>query len=222
MNTKDLLKGPRRSQPRALQFRLEYSTIFEQSLLVVWLVLVIGVWVKLQRNFPMWKPLHRLLAWVYFSTTVAVHALTVAGLTALGMYAAFRLVLSPLMIRWYHPRSRDPEYVLPLTFTLMQGERIEARWGARLVLGRRAVPGTLVRTNRCLYFYPFAWEIEPWTLPLDQVARAGKVTPRRRVLNWIAGYPDHVVVSKSDHGTTTLIVADPDHVLDAIRPQTPA
>ena len=217
MTTQDSSEEPRREPSRALRFRLDHSTIFVQSMLAVWLVLIVGVWVKLQRNFPMWTPLHRLLAWVYFSTTVAVHALTVAGLTALVMYAAFRLVLSPLLVRWYHPRCRDPEYVLPLVFALGPGERIETQWRARLALGRRTVPGTLVRTNQRLCFYPFAWEVEPWALACDQLARVELHTPRRRVLNWITGYPDHVVVTARDHATTTLIVADPDHVLESIR-----
>ncbi len=125
----------------------------------------------------------------------------------------FRLLVRPLMRRWYYPKCLDPTAVHPLLFQLGVGESILEERPARRVDGRTTTPGTLVRTNRRAYFFPFAWQRESWSIPYEHVADVRLVTPRRRALGWVSGYPDHVVVTEDSGETTALIVAEPAEVL---------
>ena len=147
------------------------------------------------------------------SPGVVLRAMAVAAVATLVIDVVFRAVVKPLMVRWYQPRNRDQSGLDAFHFLLEAGERIEQELPARMVVGRKTVRGTLVRTDRRIAFEPFAWDREAWTLSRKQVGSVSTVTPRRRVLGLVSGYPDHVEIRDQAGWTTSFAVADPAEVL---------
>jgi hypothetical protein len=150
--------------------------------------------------------------------------MVIGAVAAMATDLVFRLVVRPLMQRWYDPRPRDPHWTHPHPFFMKANERVLAEVGARRATAPRGrPPGMLVLTDCGLYFYPYAWNLEPWTLPLGHLRGVALRTPLRRVLGFVEGYPDHVVFTDDSGEQTAFVVADPADLLARFgRPAIPA
>lgn len=214
MMDNDPFETPATARPPKPRFILRYGPIFWRVFLVGFVVMEVVFWRKfVQPNFPFRPRFRRLLVMAYFSPRFLLHALMLAAVVTVVCDLIFRLVVRPLMRGWYHPRCLDPTAAHPLPFRLGVGETILEEIPGRRLVGRAKQPGTIVRTNRSLYFFPFAWDLDEWSCPIDHIARARLSTPRRRVLGWVRGYPDHLVLDEDSGESVTLILADPEHAL---------
>jgi hypothetical protein len=210
------LPARRRTRPT---FQLRIGEIFWRVFAVVLVVLEVAKWLKVRQMIPL-RPrtefpprLRRILLMIYYTPELAFKAFLAAAIAAVACDLVFRLLIRPMMVRWYDPRGADPEFRHPHAFFLKADERTLAEVGARRVVGRSRPAGTLVRTNWGVYFYPFAWDLEPWSLPDAHLAGVRLHTPRRRVLGWVSGYPDQVVLRDDEGQETAFVVADPGAVV---------
>jgi hypothetical protein len=204
--------APRGRRPTAPAFRLRRGPIFWRVAIATFLVLELVAYFHLRRLVPFrpWGRLRRIVRMVGLAPQCAGTAAVVAFGVTLACEVAFRLVVRPMMVRWYNPRSYDPAAQHAMPFFLKSGERPLAEMPARLVDGPRSrPPGSLVRTTHGLYFYPFAWDREPWMLPEGHIDRVQLRTPVRRVLHWVEGYPDNLVVRDDSGAETAFVVPDP-------------
>jgi hypothetical protein len=207
----DLDAEPRSRTPiDTPRFQLRYRPIFGRVFLVAFVVLEVIFWLKVVRPFLPFRPrINRILFVIVHTPQMLFYALLIAAIATMTTDLVFRLLVRPLMRRWYHPRSYDPTAAHPLPFQLGIGEEIREERPARRVLGRSKQPGTLVLTNRRVYFFPYAWDAESWSIPFEHIAGVRLHTPRRRVLGWVSGYPDHLVIADDSGEETRLILADP-------------
>jgi hypothetical protein len=212
------LKPRRRILP---DFQLRLGEIFWRAFAVLLIALEIAKWLWLRPRIPLRpRPLgphprvRRIWYMIYYTPGLAFQAFLAAAIVAVACDLIFRLIVRPLMVRWYSPRGADPEFAHPHPFFLKADERTLSELPARQVVGRSRRPaGTLVRTNWGTYFYPFAWDAEAWSLPDGHLRDVRPRTPRRRVLGWVSGYPDNVVFVADDGQETAFVVADPAAVL---------
>jgi hypothetical protein len=214
---------PQRRQPTAPRFELRLGEIFWRVFAVALIALEVAKWLWLRPRIPL-RPrvgfpprLRRIWYMIYHTPELAFRAFLAAAIIAVVSDLIFRLFVRPLMVCWYNPRGADPELSHPHPFFLKANEQTLAEAPARLVAGRKRLRGTLVRTNWGTYFYPFAWDAEPWSLPDAHLVRVHTRTPRRRVLGWVTGYPDNVVLSDDAGEETAFVVADPAAVLGWFR-----
>lgn len=215
----DLDPDPAPRRPTTPRFRLRYAPIFGRLFVLALVLLEFVAWFHFVRpNVPFRPRLRRILVMIWL-TFHPVHGLVpraavFAGVVTVLTDLFFRLALRPLMVRWYNPKPRDPSAFHGLPFQLAAGESIRMEVPARRIPGRgRSQPGTLIATDRRLCFYPLAWDADPWFLPLDQLQTVRPVSPRRRVLGWVEGYPDHLAVTDRAGAVVHFAVAEPAEVL---------
>jgi len=209
-----LVRPPR---PIAPDFQLRILPIFWRAFLIAFLAREYAVWRYVSRFVPKDEPLLRILGFIKHSPKSFHVAFLIAIGATLAIWLGFQILVRPLMRRWYHPKPIDPSHAHPLPFLLAPGEEPVVEYPARRLDGLSRHSGTFVQTNRRLWFFPFSWEQEPWSVALDRLVSAHTEPTVRRVLGLVRGYPDHVSLT-DDHGVTfRLIVADPERVLRTIR-----
>ena len=202
---------------QAPDFQLRLFAILWRACVVAFLVREYAVWRFVSKFVPKEQPVRRFLGFLHHSHK-SFHVAFFIGLgVTLALWLGFNLFVRPLMRRWYHPKSLDTTYSHPLPFLLSPGEEPLAEWPARRLDGLARHPGTFVRTNRNVWFFPFSWEQEAWSVSLDRLTSARLEPTVRRVLGLVRGYPDHVSLTDEHGSTFRLIVADPKSVLGALR-----
>jgi hypothetical protein len=203
-------RSPEADAPR---FRLAFDAV----LLRVSLIVICGkeyhVWRFVEKHMPNHSFGQKLMGFLTLAPRWVFLSFLIAGVVTVLLDVAFRMVIRPMMMRWYSPRSRDQNFVPALTFALRPNERMLAELPARRMDGRRRVPGTLVFTNQRLAFNPFAWDGEPWLVGLENVDEIRLEPTVRRVLGLVTGYPDHVSIIVDGREDTAVIVANPEIVL---------
>lgn len=203
-------------RPKLPRFRLRRWAIFWRVALLALAVLELYLWLQLRAVIP-FQP-HGRIQRLFFMLVYGPQLATIAVAIALGVTVVsevvFRLVVRPGMVRWYNPRNRDPASQAPLPFILKSGEQVLREMPARVVDGPRYRPaGTLIRTTHALYFYPYAWDREPWMIPEGHIDQVCLKTPVRRVLYWVEGYPDNLVIRDDSGEETWFVVPDPREAL---------
>jgi hypothetical protein len=215
----------RSRRPSVPPFQLRFGAIFVRVALITLVVAEVVLWLKLRdAGFPFRPRYRRFLVMLYFTPKLAFRAMALAAAVTVVSDLVFRLLVRPLMQRWYDPRPRDPHWTHPHPFFMKAREVVLDEMAARAVTaGRSRPPGTLVVTDCGLYFYPYAWNAEPWTLPIGHLRSVSLRTPRRRVLGFVEGYPDNVVFTDDSGAEAAFVVADPAALLSRFgRPAIPA
>ena len=144
------------------QLELDARWVYWRCFLVVFLIGQLVAWQRVQR-LPARLPGHRVMIFLlapWATRRSVVTAILVGGLLTLVAIVFVRLIVRPLLARWLTP-SVDPAGGL---FHLAAGERVVASLSARRQAGWTWQPGSLTLTDRRLWFFPAAWEIEPWSL----------------------------------------------------------
>ena len=118
------------------------------------------------------------------------------------------------MARWYDPQPVDASLVDQAAFHLSASERLEEEIPARRLDGPVRGTGTLVLTTSRLGFFPNAWDAEPWTVDLDDLAEVRLTASRWASWGAVRGWPDEVIVSDPDGRAVRLALADPTRLLD--------
>lgn len=214
-------RGPSDPQPRTHpgdamtppSIRLAFGAIFWRIFLVALVLSEIQVWRTIRRIFPgPWKP-QRIPALLYVTPMLAFKAFAFAAAATVVLDQLARLVARAVAGRWYFPTGTGSEQT-PVGFHLDARDRLLAEVPARRRAGRGWRPGTLVLTSRSLWFFPVAWELEPWSRPLDGLASIRRVPYRPLLGSFVRGVPDRLAVRDADGTEAEFAVADPSAVRD--------
>ncbi len=197
-----------RSLPRAPVFRLAFGELLWRVTFFVFLFRELHV-IQTFWSFRWAPPSRRIMAILAHTPKQMFRAFLIGAIAAVVCDLVFRLIVRPLMVRWYNPVNLDPASEHPLLFRLATSEAIDFELPARQVQGRHRPPGTLIRTDRTIWFFPFAWDAEPWSLPVDRLAEIHVEPARRRVLGLVKGYPEHLVLIDQDGARSVFVLADP-------------
>jgi hypothetical protein len=154
-------------------------------------------------EMALWMAIHRQargfpaelrLAWLigYTPRTVFL-AFVLASLLTVVVDVLVKMVLDLPMRRWLAPRNdREDDAYHGFGFHLGPTERVLDEVPARLLARPRSSPGTLVLTDRRVWFFPSAWDAEPWSLPRDQVRSATVVPPSGFLSKLLRGLPPQI------------------------------
>lgn len=189
--------------------RLDFGAMFWRVFLVVALIAEFGLWKRLRPFFFNRGTGFRVAAMILKSPKVLCTAFLIAAIVTVVLDLYVRLVMRPILARWYAPRRRDVDFGTPLAFRMGSNETILDEMPARLVVGRRTRPGTLVRTNRHLWFSPMAWDVEPWSIPTERLSALVSSPHPSRFGSAILGFPDRVIVCDSKGEATEFVVLEP-------------
>jgi hypothetical protein len=198
------------------KLRLAFGAVFWRLFLVLFVLTEVAVWNQIRAFFPgAWK-VHRIYALLLFTPRSAFQAFAVAALVTIALDQVVRHLARPLVGRWYSPIDTGSG-ATPLGFHLTPGEAILGEAPARRRSGRGWRAGTLVLTDRLLWFFPVAWELEPWSRPVGEVRLVGSVPYRPLFGSFVRGVPDRLVVRDADSREESFALADPAPVLDWFR-----
>jgi hypothetical protein len=186
--------------------RLAVWSVYWRAAALVFVLAETRLWMRVRRwNVP--STWHTLRPFVRKSPGYLAFALGAAVLVTLGAALLVRLVIGPQLRRWLGPRT-EPTHA----FHLAPREAVAAESPARRVGGRSCPPGTLVVTNLRLWFFPTAWDVEPWAVPLESMQEARAVPAPPILGGLVTGVPDRIEVLGTGR-RETFVVADPDQIL---------
>jgi hypothetical protein len=194
------------------QLELDVRWVYWRAFLLVFVVCQLIVWHHIQR-LPFRRPGHRMLVFLlapWATVRSFVTALLAGGLLTLVAIVFVHFIVRPLLQRWLSP-SVDPAEGL---FHLGAGERVVASLGARRQAGWSWQPGSLTLTDRRLWFFPAAWELEPWSLGVDELDR---IKPERSLLAELApirNWPRAMELWGRSGQEALFAMSDPDPLLD--------
>jgi hypothetical protein len=198
------------------QVRLDARAFFWRVAVAVFLVRQAIVWMWIPR-VPFRHPMMRLLILIfsprgtqrsiYYAVAAASIATIIAGLIV-------RVLVRPLVARWHTPQVDDTE----AQFHLAPGEWMVESSPARRAAGRSWEPGTLVRTNRRLGFYPTRWLAEPWVCSLDSIVDARLRPAASDRWRLLCDWPDRFEVRTRSEAPEVFVVPDPEAVISWFHP----
>lgn len=174
------------------------------------------LWARWQRiaRFRPGSPIPRRVRFmILHSPQYLLRAFFIAFIVTVIVELVVKLIVEPLVARWLLPR-RHRDDAPPREFALAADEAIVAESPARLAVDRAWRPGTLAVSDRRLHFFPRGWDVEPWSLPLADLAAIHAVPAPRYTHGLITGMPDRLCFRSSDGSEALLALADPDAVVE--------
>jgi hypothetical protein len=198
------------------QVEIDARWVYWRSFLLFFLVNQLMVWHRVSL-LPVRMPGHRMIIFLlapWATPQSFAVALLAAGILTLLAIVVVRLIVRPLWNFWLNPPV-DPAWGL---FHLSADEAIVSSVPGRRRLGWSWQPGLLALTNRRLWFFPSAWDGEPWSLNLDEadrIEREGSIVAELApVRNWPV--PFHLLGRSGQDAV--FAVADPGAIFVWLRP----
>ncbi len=194
---------------------LDTRWVYWRSFLFVLFICQLVAWQRVQRLPPRLHG-HRILIFLlapWATRRSVVTAIIAGGFLTLLAVVFVRGILGPLVTRWLSP-AVDPAGGL---FHLAPGERVVANLPARRQSGWSWQPGSLTLTDRRLWFFPADWDLEPWSLRIDEVDR---VEPGRSFLAQIIpirNWPQAIELTGPAGQESLFAMSDPAPLLDWFR-----
>ncbi len=154
-------------------------------------------------ELALWAAIHRQargfpaglrLAWLigYTPRTVFL-AFVLASLLTVVVDVLVKMLVDLPMRRWLVPRNdREDDAYQGFGFHLGPTEQVLDEVPARMLARPRSLPGTLVLTDRRVWFFPSAWDAEPWSSPRDQVRSATVAPPSGFLSKLLRGLPPQI------------------------------
>ena len=125
-----------------------------------------------------------------------------------------RMVIRPFSERWHHPIVDSASS----TFHLDVREKVVAETPARRRDGRSWLTGTLIRTDRRVWFFPQSWNTEPWSAPLGSLDSVALIAPPRMFLGFVRDLPPRLLVTTKDQESSIFVVPEPFEAAEAFSP----
>jgi hypothetical protein len=202
--------------PSNKQVEIDARWVYWRSFLLFFLVNQLMTWHRVSL-LPIRMPGHRMIVFLlapWATPQSFAVALVAAGILSLLAIVIVRLIVRPLWNFWLNPPV-DPAWGL---FHLSASEAIVSSLPARRRLGWSWQPGLLALTDRRLWFFPSAWDGEPWSLNLDEADHIERedsfVAELAPIRNWPV--PFHLLGRSGQDAV--FAVADPDAILAWFRP----
>jgi hypothetical protein len=214
------------------QLRLDSGAVFLRLALGFFLIRETYVWLHWIRRVRARQGM-RLLIFLFHKWATPhsiVYALLFATVATGFLYLLIRLVIGPLVRHWHAPRADEAAGL----FHVAPNERMLVTSPARRKHGRVWLPGTLLRTNLRLWFFPRAHDVDIWFRPLAAL-RNIRLEPAPRVgWGYVKGWPERLALeavaagrngngdSDGDGGHEIFAVPEPEAVLAWFEPLNPA
>jgi len=208
--------------PKPLE--IDAGRVFRWSFLAVFLALEWSAWIRIGRRLA-WMPrrrvpVMRLAMWT--TTWAAFGAFLLAVVSTLAAMMFTRLILAPLLDRWLRPAFDPSSWMFHLSAVETPMASLPARWRS----GGRSRPGALVLTSRRIWFMPSAWDLEPWSIACEDVARVEAKPPVPARVLPVRNWPDLLGFTARTGEQAWFAVADPAAILAWFapprRPELPA
>ena len=135
-----------------------------------------------------------------------IYALLIAGVVTFVLQVLVSLIVGPLVRAWLQPRTDGTAGL----FHLAAGESMVESVPARRLDGSSWIAGTLVRSNRSLWFIPEGWDAEPWSVPLNAIRSIGPEPGPPVAWGFVRGVPDRLVVVGNQGESAAFAVYDPE------------
>jgi hypothetical protein len=202
------------------QFRLDTGAVFLRLALAFFLLREVVVWLGLRRFRG--RQGVRLLVFLFHKRATpysVVYALLFATVATGFLSLLVRFVIGPLVRRWHAPWTDESAGL----FHVAANEQVLASSPARRQQERSWLPGTLVRTNLRLWFFPRAHDVEIWFRPLADLRNLHLEPAPRVAWGYVHGWPDRLALDAGEAGGASngdganshevFAVADPEAVL---------
>jgi hypothetical protein len=197
------------STPSEPTVRLEFGAVVRRVALLVLLIQILNFWLPQRGNRRGFRRRRRLRNMLAITPLMVMISFVVGSVVAVLSYLLVRFVVQPFVRVWYNPRSDGGAG----SFHLAPSETVEASTPARRAQGRRWQPGTLVRTNQRLWFFPISWDSEPWSVPLDETHDSTTEPAPKLGLGFVTGLPDRVSLRDGSGQVEQFAVPNPGAVL---------
>jgi hypothetical protein len=136
------------------------------------------------------------------------------ALTMLGELLNW-LILRPIVRSWLAPRVDHSEAV----FRLSASESVVDAVPARRRRGPWSwEPGSLVRTNLRLWFFPTAWDSEPWSIRMSEAGQSSLVPAPSVFWGLIQDLPERLLCTSASGSSAVFALREPELVEDWLRP----
>jgi hypothetical protein len=201
--------------PSSKQLEIDARWVFRRAFLLFFLAFQLMAWHRAGR-VPGRPPGLRLMAFL-FTPWATIHSLGIAlaagGLLTLAAVVFIRVCVRPLLSLWLSPPV-DPSGAL---FHMSPGETILASVSGRRLTGWRWRRGSLSVTDRRFWFFPAAYEEEPWSVSLDDLAGVEVERSTLAEMSPIRNFPLPLHLRGRRGQNAVFATADPDAVLTWLR-----
>jgi hypothetical protein len=194
------------------KLELDVRWVYWRCFLVVFLICQLVVWQRIQR-LPARMHGHRMMIFLlapWATRRSVVTAILAGGFLTLVAIGFVHLIVRPLLKRWLSPVV-DPAGGL---FHLAAGERVVANLPVRRQAGWAWQPGSLTITDRRLWFFPAAWEVEPWSLGVDELTQIKPGPSFLAELAPVRNWPRAMQLSGRSGQEALFAMSDPESLLD--------
>jgi hypothetical protein len=196
--------------------QVDTKRIFWRSFVLIFLVRELIVWNLIQR-IPVREPSERVILFLLApraTPTSLAWALIGGGALSLLAVLIDYLIVRPILNWWLSPLVDSSSGL----FHLASGESIVTSVPARRNMGWAWQAGTLVLTDRRLWFFPAAWDESPWSLDSRDFDR---IEPRSTILATLAPircWPEILCFWARSGEKSLFAMANPDAMLGWFRP----
>jgi hypothetical protein len=180
------------------QLRLDTGAVFLRLALGFFLFREAYVWLFWLRRLRGRQGM-RLLFFLFHKWATphsVVYSLLFATLATGFLYLLIRFVIGPLVRHWHAPWADDSAGL----FHVAANERVLVSSPARRKQGRFWLPGTLVRTNLRLWFFPRAHDADIWFRPLAALRNIHLEPAPSVAWGYVHGWPERLALDAGEAG----------------------
>lgn len=208
IETDDALGRP---QPPSPPLRLAVGPVFWRLLLISFVISELGVWTRVRRRIPRFRGSERIPLLLMLTPLALVRSLAIAAIITFVLDRLVRWFARPIAAHWYACHGSGVANSA-IGFHLDPGERVLAETPARRRYRRGWRPGTLVRTDRAVWFFPVCWDHESWHCPLTELQGVDRQPFQPRFGTFVHGVPDQLLIESRSEGAIRFAVVDPQSV----------
>ncbi len=188
--------------------RLAVGPVFWRVFLIAFVVSELGVWSRVRRRIPRFRRTDRLPLLLMLTPLALARSLAIAAVITFLLDLIVRWVARPIAAHWYACHGSGIENTA-LGFHLEPGEQVLGSAPARRRARGGWRPGTLVRTDRAVWFFPVSWDHASWRCPIEGLDVVESQPYRPLLGSFILGVPDRLIVRSRDDGAVSFAVVDP-------------
>ncbi len=193
---------------RVPPIRLAFGPVFWRLSMIVFALKELASWRHI-RPWLVGAPAGKYLAALVYITPQSILVGFLLGFAISVVLAVLvKVFAGPIAARWYEPAQTGSD-LTPVAFHLEPGEAVVAETSARRRSVRGWKPGTLVLTEKRLWFFPTGWEVEPWSVAVDEIASIKNLRRRSVMGPIIRGVPDSLRIRGQAGEEAVFAVVEP-------------
>lgn len=174
------------------RLQIAFGPFLWRSFAVLALTGEIALWAEIQRQGRGFPPGIRMAWLIRYTPRTLILAFFLAAVLTVLVDLFVRMVIGPPLRRWLSPTApleEDDVLGRDFGFHFDATERVINSRPGRRVLRWRSDPGTLVLTDRRVWFFPATWDGEPWSVACEKIRSAALEPPSGFFSGLIRGLP---------------------------------